>query len=190
MEYQFKIKLQGISKPPVWRRVIVPANFTFMQFHQVIQIAFGWESIHLFAFGDEAYHGNIRIGDPEDDLLGTGKIKDASKIKLSEIFTTRGYTKFIYLYDFGDDWIHEITWEATTNSQQMKAYCVNGKGTCPPEDCGGFYGYESMKFLLREAPYSEEAAFFREWLGLDEDEVWNANEPIHKSKINDMLAHV
>ena len=55
MVYLFKIKLKGITKPPVWRKVSVPENFTFLQFHQVIQTIFGWCGYHLFEFKDKEY---------------------------------------------------------------------------------------------------------------------------------------
>ena len=88
MEYQFKIQIKGISKPPVWRKVIVPANFTFLQFHSVIQTVFGWEDYHLFEFEDKEYQGSIRIAIPSEDDFDFGvKTLDASKVKLSEYIT-------------------------------------------------------------------------------------------------------
>jgi len=56
MTYQFKILLKGVSNPKVWRRVVVPANFTFDQFHKVIQMAFGWEFSHLYFFSPTGYN--------------------------------------------------------------------------------------------------------------------------------------
>jgi hypothetical protein len=43
---QVKVWLTSIS-PMVWRRVLVPANFTLRELHGVIQVAMGWEGIHL-----------------------------------------------------------------------------------------------------------------------------------------------
>ena len=58
---------------------------------------------------------------------------------------------------------------------RLSCRCLAGKGTCPPEDCGGVPGYEYMKGLLEEDPESEEAQEMREWLGLEDDETWDAN---------------
>ena len=142
MTYQFKIQIKGITKPPVWRRVLVPDSITFQQFHFVIQEAFGWENAHLYSFSDKAYGGSFYL---------------------------------VYWYDFGDDWIHTIKLEAVSDEALLHARCLAGKGTCPPEECGGVPGYEYMKGLLEEDPESEEAQEMREWLGLEDDETWDAN---------------
>ncbi|WP_291585269.1 plasmid pRiA4b ORF-3 family protein [Bacteroides sp.] len=173
MEYQFKIQLKGVTKPPVWRKVIVPADFTFLRFHNVIQIAFGWDDYHLFEFEYKEYQGNIRITvPPEDDFDFGVKTLDASKVKLSKIFT-ENTRKLLYVYDFGDNWVHEITLEAFLNDKRKEAFCLSGKGNCPPEDCGGPYGYEDMKKVFRTMPDSEEADGYRDWLELDKDEIWD-----------------
>lgn len=173
MEYQFKIQLKGVTKPPVWRKVIVPADFTFLRFHNVIQIAFGWDDYHLFEFEDKEYQGNIRIAvPPEDDFDFGVKTLNASKVKLSKVFT-ENTRKLLYVYDFGDNWVHEITLEAFLNDKRKEAFCLSGKGNCPPEDCGGPYGYEDMKKVFRTMPDSEEADGYKDWLGLDKDEIWD-----------------
>ncbi|MDR1879808.1 MAG: plasmid pRiA4b ORF-3 family protein [Tannerellaceae bacterium] len=176
MVYQFKIQIKGITKPPVWRKVSVPANFTFSRFHDVIQAAFGWENYHLFEFKDKEWQSNIRIAVPrKDDFLDPdffAEVKNASKTKLSAIFKDK-FRKFFYIYDFGDDWVHEITLESISDGNQKTAVCLSAKGSCPPEDCGGIYGYAEMKEVFATMPESEEANEYREWLGLDEREKWN-----------------
>lgn len=175
MEYQFKIQIKGITKPPVWRKVIVPASFTFLKFHNVIQTAFGWDDYHLFEFEDKVYQNSIRIAIPsEDDYDFGAKTQDASKVKLSNIFSGN-LRKLLYVYDFGDHWVHEITLEATSDDKRKEAFCLSGKGSCPPEDCGGVCEYEGIKNIFRTVPYSEEADEFRDWLGLDKDETWDTD---------------
>lgn len=175
MEYQFKIQIKGLSKPPVWRKVIVPANFTFLQFHEVIQAAFGWENCHLFEFRDREYQSSIRIAMPyEDDCDPCVRAKDASEVTLFQLFED-GIRKLVYIYDFGDNWVHEITLETDSDEKSRKAFCLSGKGSCPPEDCGGAPGYEGMKHIFQTMPDSEAADEFRNWLGFEEDEVWDAN---------------
>ena len=175
MEYQYKIQIKGITKPPVWRKVIVPANFTFLRFHQVIQAVFGWEDYHLFEFQDKEYQASIRIAIPSeaDSEFGV-KTQDASKVKLSQLFegTIR---KLLYVYDFGDHWVHEITLEAVSDGKRKEAFCLSAKGSCPPEDCGGIYGYEEMKNVFRTMPDSEEAREYKDWLGLNKDKIWSAD---------------
>ena len=143
--YQFKIKLRGITKPPVWRRVLVPANFTFSGFHAVIQEAFGWWNEHLYCFGDKPYSQSLYIAEKDEEDWYRPDY-DARKFTLGELFGDGGIIKkFCYVYDFGDDWIHDITLEKVFEEYSDHATCIKGKGACPEEDCGGPWGYEDMK---------------------------------------------
>jgi hypothetical protein len=192
MAFQFKIQLKGVAKPPVWRKIAVPSNFTFLKFHQVIQTAFGWEDYHLFEFKDKEYQEQIRISTPiEDNFFDTDSFadaKDSSKVKLSDIFTGNIH-KFFYIYDFGDNWVHEITLETVSDDKAKKAVCLSGKGACPPEDCGSVYGYEDIKDIFRTMPDSDQADEYREWLGLDDGEIWNA-EAFDIDEINSYLKQI
>ncbi len=176
MTYQFKIQLKGITKPPVWRRVLVPDTYTFKQFHLTIQEAFGWFNMHLYSFSDKAYRGSFRISEPDDmDDWYTIPTHDAGKVKLISFWEGDLSRTLFYWYDFGDDWIHTIKLEAVSEEVILKPRCLAGKGACPPEDCGGVYGYEDLKYVFREMPKSGEAKELREWLGLRKGEVWNAD---------------
>ena len=144
--YQFKIKLRGISKPPVWRRVLVPANFTFTGFHAVIQEAFGWWNVHLYCFGDKPYSRMLTIAEIHEDDWGDAPDYDARKFTLGELFGDGGIIKkFCYVYDFGDDWTHDITLEKVFEEYSDHATCIKGKGACPEENSGGVWEYEDMK---------------------------------------------
>jgi len=169
MILQFKIQIQGISKPPVWRVVLVPDYFTFMQFHEVIQTVFGWQSTHLYQFCPKGYGSSPTIGeiDPDFDSIEI----DAEEITLKKIFKKEGQT-FTYIYDFGDDWIHKITLEDILTTDQKYAACIKGKGACPPDDCDGIYGYAQMKQILND-PTHEEYQEYKDWLGLDDDIEWD-----------------
>lgn len=186
MTYQFKIKIKGITKPPVWRVVTVPDYFTFLEFHEVIQIAFGWEDDHLFEFREKEYQGDLCISLPNDfDFDSSGESLDASKTKLHSVFND-SFQKLLYVYDFGDDWVHEILLEKTIDDNQKVAICLSGKGACPPEDCGGVYRYEHIKKIFQTKPKSEEANQYRDWLDLNEDEVWDA-DLFDIDEVNDCL---
>lgn len=189
MVLHFKIQIKGITKPPVWRKVSVPSNYTFLRFHEVIQIAFGWGDYHLFEFKDKEWESNIRIAVPvEDDFFDPdffADTKDSSKVKLSNIFGKK-FNKLFYVYDFGDNWVHEITLESISNEKQKTAICLSGKGACPPEDCGSIYGYEEMKQVFATMPKSEEADEYREWLGMDKGEIWDT-EALDIEEINMLL---
>lgn len=145
LTYLFKIKLRGITNPPVWRRVLVPANFTFSGFHAVIQEAFGWWNEHLYCFGDKPYSQSLYIAE-EDEEDWYRPDYDARKFTLGELFGDGGIVKkFCYVYDFGDDWIHDITLEKVFDEYSDHATCIKGKGACPEEDSDGVWEYEDLK---------------------------------------------
>ncbi len=166
----FHIQLANVTKPPVWRRVTVPATFSFAQFHLVIQRAFGWYNCHLFQFSEKGYDSDVFIGVPSPSDFD--EVKDSRKIKLSKVFTRMGQ-KFVYIYDFGDDWIHKITLENIDKIDAANADCIAGKGACPPEDCGGPWGYANFRKILNN-PEHEEYEDTREWVLLAKGEHWDA----------------
>jgi hypothetical protein len=158
--YQVKITLLGVSRPPVWRRLLVPSRIRLDQLHGVIQAAMGWENDHMHAFSDgSAEYG---LADPELEH------RDERKATLQDL-AKRKRSRALYTYDFGDNWEHDIVVEAVLTAEPEVRYpvCVAGSGACPPEDCGGISGYE----LLREAladPTDDEHEQMMEWLGLED----------------------
>jgi hypothetical protein len=186
--FQFKVQLQGITKPPVWRRLVIPANFTFYQFHQVIQTAFGWTGSHLYEFKESGNKWlSYTIGECfEKDLDGPDD--DATEVKLHRVFKEER-DSFIYTYDFGDDWKHRIVLEKIIDIGPGEPFCVDGKGACPPEDCGGVYEYLYIKKILSENPDSAEAKQYREWLGLKKGQSWEDVHTFDMKKTNEHLKY-
>ena len=164
MAFQFKIQLKNIKKPPVWRQIIIPENFTFEQFHMVIQQSFGWKIYHLYQFSPSGYGSSPVITKPSEDKWEKPGM-NASKTKLASVFNTEGQ-KYTYIYDFGDDWIHSIKLEKILPGKALKALCSAGKGACPPEDCGGTLGYEQLKEILKDPAHKEYNSMI-EWMGME-----------------------
>jgi hypothetical protein len=177
MIYQFKIHLKDIYNPIVWRRVLVPSDFTFVEFHEVIQVAFGWENSHMFFFSPKGYRSNPIIEmDPEVDesfeVISEDSL-DAETTLLSEIFISLKQ-KFTYIYDYGDDWNHQIMLEKILmNDEIEKPVLLNGEGACPPEDCGGPWGYDSLKKKLADKKHPDHKDM-KEWMGLRPRQNWDA----------------
>lgn len=194
MNYQLKIQIRGITKPPVWRRVIIPAEYTFHQLHCVIQEAFGWEYEHLYQFQEKPYDRGWQIKEKIEDIdsmfdFMSADVLDSEQTKVGEFLRDKGLKKFVYIYDFGDDWFHDITIEDITEETAIYPRCINGKGACPPEDCGGVMGYEEMKYILKEEPHSEDAENYHDWLGLDENEEFNP-KAFDLNEINENLIYM
>jgi hypothetical protein len=141
--YQFKVTLMN-TRPPVWRRIQVPGNFTFWDLHVAIQDSMGWLDYHLHEFKliDPASGWNKSIGIPEEDDMYGKDMLPGWKQKMSAWFTPAN-PKAKYIYDFGDDWIHELLLEKIIPCREGVTYpvCLAGKMACPPEDCGGTWGY-------------------------------------------------
>jgi hypothetical protein len=144
--YQFKITLMN-TRPPVWRRIQVPAYFTFWDLHVAIQDSMGWADYHLHEFKiiDPASGWNKSIGIPDEDEMYGVDIIHGWKQKMT-IWFTPDNPKAKYLYDFGDGWVHEVLLEKVIERQEGVDYpiCLAGKRACPPEDCGGTWGYEDI----------------------------------------------
>lgn len=156
--YQIKVTLND-SKPPIWRRVQVAADITLAKLHDVMQVAMGWHNCHLHQFTDgEQYYGEP---DPQWDM----DVINERKVKLNEVLA-RPKSRFTYEYDFGDGWNHSLLLEKVLPGEPGQHYpmCVTGKRACPPEDCGGMWGYYEMLEVIAD-PSHEEHEEMLEWLG-------------------------
>lgn len=159
--YQLHISLK-YSKPKIWRRFLVTEDTTLAQLHKIIQKVMGWEDYHLheFTVGEKQY------GLDED--IDYKEIEDEKKIKLGDLQLTEKQ-KFSYVYDFGDNWEHEIKVEKILPFVVDVKYpkCLDGKLACPPEDCGSIWGYEELHELknLPKDNLDEEALERLQWLG-------------------------
>jgi hypothetical protein len=159
---QLKISLRG-SKPPVWRRILVRDAISFHELHEIIQRVMGWSGHHLFEFDI----GGLSIGIPHPDY--NHEVTDARKVRMSRIFREKGQ-RLDYMYDFGDSWEHVILVEKVLkdDASQKLPVCVAGKMACPPEDCGGIWGYEELLEKLKDKSHPEHKETV-EWLGGDFD---------------------
>ncbi len=165
--YQFKITLTG-SEPSIWRRILVPSNYSFWDLHVAIQDSMGWLDCHLHIFGMKNPSTNIKveIGIPdEDDKIFNRVVLPDHKEKISKYFNENNRTAR-YEYDFGDSWIHTIKFEKNLPATVGGKYpeCTDGKMACPPEDCGGIGGYYNLLSVLSD-PQNEEYDEMIEWLG-------------------------
>lgn len=150
MIYQFRVELQNVT-PAVWRILEVDSETTFAQFHDVLQVAFGWEDSHLHGYSIERKSGELggnieigmnldRVGISDEDGL------DETRVKLVDWFIRNGDSA-IYIYDFGDDWQHKIVLEQVLpeNERQFYPYCVEAVQTAPKEDSLGMLDGSPVK---------------------------------------------
>ncbi len=156
--YQLKASLAG-SDPLIWRRIVVPSSLTLARLHHVLQIVVGWQDCHLHSFEI----GGRTYGDNVGSDWGV-KVHSERKARLAELVSP-GET-FVYVYDFGDNWEHDIELETVAVAEPDGLYpiCVDGAGAGPPEDCGGLWGYHDLVEALAD-PNHEEHESMTEWVG-------------------------
>lgn len=187
--YQIKVSLKD-AHPPIWRRLLVPADCSMDALHCVIQIAMGWSDAHLYAFRTD--NRRIEIPDPDPDGMWNAgwsngpEPEDAASVRFSNV--AKPGDKITYEYDFGDCWEHSILIEKTVRTDDLsacKAVCVKGKRACPPEDCGGSWGYQHVLEVVANPKISGNVDDDQllEWLGGK----WDA-EAFDLNEVNQALA--
>jgi hypothetical protein len=162
--YELKITLLGVQ-PAIWRRVRVRGDMNLGLLHCVIQVAMGWTNSHLhqFVIGEERYtdpHFSSDMG-PE-----AGVDRNEETAILMELLP-QAKSQFGYEYDFGDSWEHLLEVEkilAPATASEPWAKCLDGKRACPPDDCGGPFGYEDFLKAIKN-PRNPEHESMLEWIG-------------------------
>lgn len=176
--YQLKVTLNGI-KPPVWRRLLVPSWYSLRDLHEVLQVAMGWTDSHLHQF---VARGTL-YGQPDTEF-GIERVNE-KRVRLDEVLRTEKEA-MTYEYDFGDGWEHKVVLEKILGhaAEQVAPSCVAGARACPPEDCGGVWGYTDLLKILADPAHPEHEELL-EWLdGKFDPEAFDA------SAINGMLARM
>lgn len=140
----------------------------------------GWTNSHLHQFvKDNTYYMSKVI---EDDFWDEMNNVDYSKMTISDLLKNEK-DRIIYEYDFGDSWEHVVELEKI---EKIRAgdnipICLAGKNHCPPEDCGGIWGYADLLEILKQ-PDHEEYDDYMEWLGGEFDPKY-----FNMKEVNEML---
>lgn len=156
--YLLKVRLLDIE-PEIWRRFVVPASITLDRLHDVVQIVMGWTDSHLheFSIGKKRY---TEYPQEREDGQECGKYRFGDLVKQKN-------RKILYLYDFGDSWMHELILEENRYFNprlQQDIVCLDGTRACPPEDVGGIPGYFDFCSALAD-PGHEDHERLMEWSG-------------------------
>lgn len=178
--YKLKITLLGI-KPPIWRVMDVPSSMKLCCLHDALQVVIGWTDSHLHQFEKDDKFWGVPEWDEFDEL----DTIDESKTQLAKLLKAQG-DSFIYLYDFGDSWRHEVVLEEiiAVNDIIKTPICIDGARRCPPEDVGGVHGYQEFLEAILD-PSHEDYERFVTWAGghfLDEFDVRSVNETLQRMR--------
>ncbi|MFJ2722494.1 hypothetical protein [Streptomyces sp. NPDC087437] len=138
--HELKVRLEG-TKPPMWRRLVAPADVSLGSLYDVLQVAFGRQGAHLHAFEDRSGGRYARPGD-----FGVAAF-DEEKAALADVLPRTG-VRMGCTYDFGDDWLHRITVEEVRPAVKGEgefALCTGGRRAMPAaEDLGGGWGLADL----------------------------------------------
>ena len=173
--YQLKITLEYVA-PSIWRRFTVNSDIKLPDLHKVLQTIMGWSNTHLHQFR----FNNLNYGYDEEEV---DDIIDYRNIKLSKLINHEKENIF-YDYDFGDGWEHSIILEKIIDNKLNKPVsptCIAGERSCPPEDCGGPYGYQNLLLALND-PKHENHEEMLDWIGEEFD-----SEEFDINHVNTML---
>lgn len=154
--YQIKITLSG-SEPAIWRRFLIEPSANLFKLHQAIQNIMGWTNSHMHQYRK----GKIFYGKLDEE--------DENKFKIFQVFD-KLKAKLVYEYDMGDGWEHILVLEKILPREDKIKYpiCLEGAMACPPEDCGGIYGFYNLLEIIKN-PDHEEHEDMMEWMGDDFD---------------------
>lgn len=170
--YRLRVTLRWID-PPIWRLIDVPGDVSLEKLHRIIQAAMGWENSHLYGFR----LGRTDFGGAPDfdlgafiDLASSGlgpkaRPRSPRNAILSDVAPARGKS-FLYEYDFGDSWEHDVWVEEIRTGEGSPSHpvCLAGERACPPEDCGGVPGYEDLLAAIRDPEHPDHEDLV-EWVG-------------------------
>lgn len=156
--YELKLELLEIE-PSIWRRLLVRGGLTLAQLHEVIQTAMGWTNSHLhqFVVGAHSY------SDPEFEI---DDARSEYRYRLARL-APRVRNTIAYVYDFGDGWEHQIRVERIIEDDKRypgTPVCLGGARRCPPEDCGGTWGYQSFLEAIGNKKHKQHKELL-EWVG-------------------------
>jgi hypothetical protein len=182
LQAQMRIELREV-KPVVWRRILVPENVTLAKLHVILQAAMGWTYGHLH----EYTVGRQRYGMPDDEWPDDEPVIDERRVRLKSLIEDR-VRRLRYLYDFGDNWEHDIRLEDLVLPRigAPLLFCTAGENACPPQDVGGPPGYEEFLAALANPSHPEHESMTR-WIGRPFDaaafDLAEANERLGEIKV-------
>lgn len=183
--YQLNIQL-ALDGHDIWRRVHIPANYSFRSLHNLIQIVFDWQNYHLHEFSVvRKDNNNLKIvmdDDPETMEFANfsgNEIAQERFVSLKDVFSQ--HLEVIYEYDFGDSWKHIITLEKTITATLQHAKLIEGKGERPPEDVGGLHGFNEYLTVIND-PTSPEYKNMHAWAESQKERTFSLKYTNHRLK--------
>lgn len=143
-KYTMRVVLKGTS-PSVWRKFECPSNISLRHLTELVMQLMGWMDEHLnqIVCKHETYYVPCYQHDPDSEW---GDTYFQEEHTIADVLMEKGKTVG-WEYDFGDSWQHDIRLSVIDEYKDGEPHDIvfkSGKGTCPPEDCGGIWGYQEL----------------------------------------------
>ena len=175
-EYHIRIKLNN-APVPIWRELVVPSNITLELLAYVLINAMGWKHEHLYQFvgKNNLYYVNSRQMKEETDsfmaFFARARYKNSEDTSLEMVLQPKG-ERLKFEYDFGDSWTHDLWVKGArdyASGEEPVIKLLKAHGACPPEDCGGVWGYDYLLELNKKKRKSAEDKERLEWYDIPND---------------------
>lgn len=172
-KYTLRVTLKGI-KPAIYRKFVVPSNITLRHLSELILDLMGWANYHLNQFrkGYDLYAPAYQREDDDSFLFSSVSYHNQEEYTLSDVLVDKGKS-IVFEYDFGDSWEHEVRLSSIGEFEEdePRITFVKGERACPPEDCGGIWGYQELLEIREKKAakkrLTQEERERLEWYGLD-----------------------
>ena len=164
-KYTLRIKLRGIS-PSIWRKIQVPSSVKLTSLAEIILDAMGWWNSHLHQFVSKGRRDIYRTAQKHGDDFFLTASHWGGDYSIAHLLQ-QPKDKVLFEYDFGDGWEHEVVLrkvEDYADGEKAEVHLLGGKRACPPEDCGGVWGYQELYEVMAH-PYTTRAKELKQWLG-------------------------
>ncbi len=175
-EFHIRIKLNN-APVSIWRELVVPSNITLEMLAYVLIEAMGWQHEHLYQYHGKndihylnsrelKYHNNSFFA-----FMSRVRYKNSEKTSLEMVLQPKG-ERFKFEYDFGDSWIHDLWVKGARDyapNEEPVIKLLKAKGECPPEDCGGVWGYAELLELNKKKRKTAEDKERLEWYDIPKD---------------------
>ncbi len=175
-EFHIRIKLNN-APVPIWRELVVPSNITMELLAYVLINAMGWKHEHLYQFvgKNNLYYVNSRQMKEETDsfmaFFARARYKNSEDTSLEMVLQPKG-ERLKFEYDFGDSWTHDLWVKGArdyAHGEEPVIKLIKAHGECPPEDCGGVWGYDYLLELNNKKRKSAEDKERLEWYDIPTD---------------------
>ena len=130
--HRFKVSLR--DRPDIWRIIEIKENQMLSSLHKAIFKAFNRFEEHQYSFfiSNKPYDKESEYTSPGLDTDGTCRL--VTRIRIDSLALHPGQ-KFLYLFDYGDEWWHEVELIGVTEKVTGGSYprVVKKQGKSPPQ---------------------------------------------------------